>query len=78
MEFVRRLYRHGKAILALEGAEPILAAARLFPDSDTDATDPGLLVDSGKDRATLIQAFSAAIASHRQFERLASQGVGMA
>ncbi len=69
MDFVKEQYRHCKPILALSGASALLEAAgipRKLPDG---GVDPGLLVPSGQDAATINAAFIKAIARHRHFER---------
>ena len=69
MDFVRNQYRHCKPILALDGASALLQAAGVpqqLPDGDGD---PGVLVVSGQDDATVATAFVKAIARHRHFER---------
>jgi catalase len=69
LEFVRTQYRHCKAILALYGSSAVLEAAGIPPLLPDGTGDPGVLVVSSQDRATVAEAFIRAIARHRHFER---------
>jgi catalase len=69
IEYVREQYRHCKPILALRGASALLDAARIPPRLPDGSGDPGLLVVTGQDRETVIEAFEHAIGRHRHFER---------
>jgi len=69
MDFVKEQYRHCKSILALDGASALLEAAGIPRQLPNGGADPGLLVVSGQDNATVAAAFVAAIARHRHFER---------
>ena len=68
MEFVKDMYRHCKAILALGDAQAILDKAGVpaaLPDGGADA---GLIrTDAGN--ASAVNAFIAAIAAHRVYVR---------
>ncbi|TWI60417.1 catalase [Pseudoduganella lurida] len=67
LEFVREQYRHGKALLALDGGTELLDRAgipRLLPDG---SADPGLVVDG--DPHAALAAFVAAVAGHRVYAR---------
>jgi catalase len=69
LEFVRTQYRHCKAILALSGSSAVLEAAGIPPLLPDGTGDPGVLVVSSQDRATVAEAFIRAVARHRHFER---------
>jgi len=69
IDFVKDQYRHCKSILALEGASALLEAAGIPRQLPRGGTDPGLLVVSNQDNATVAKAFVTAIARHRHFER---------
>jgi catalase len=67
-EFVRDQYRHGKPLLLLGDAAPVLALLAI-PAALPDGTDdPGLLLAGRCDHAAA-SAFLAALARHRHFER---------
>jgi catalase len=67
LEFVKDQYRHCKPILALGAGETLLQAAHIPTTLPDDAPDPGILVFEPGDEAQ--DAFVAAIAKHRHFER---------
>jgi catalase len=68
LEFVKDQYRHCKPILAIgEGAE-LLQRAGIPQSLASGDADPGLLIVAA-DAADPSQAFIAAIARHRHFER---------
>ncbi|CAN5772786.1 catalase HPII [soil metagenome] len=67
-EFVKDQYRHCKPILALGAATGILQKAGIPSKLPTGKPDPGLIVGAGSDNTT-VDAFIAALAKHRHFER---------
>ena len=69
MDFIKDQYRHCKPILALEGASALLEAAGIPRQLPKGGADPGLLVVTNQDNATVAKAFVTAIARHRHFER---------
>jgi catalase len=72
IDFVKDMYRHCKPILALDGASVLLEAAHVPPMLPDGNGDPGVLVVSGQDHATVVEAFVRAIGRHRHFERQAA------
>ena len=67
LEFVKDQYRHCKPILAIGSGSGLLSKAGVPLHLPSGAPDPGLLVvDAGDDAE---DAFVAAIAKHRHFER---------
>jgi catalase len=71
VDFVKEQYRHCKPILVLDGASVLLEAARIPPLLPDGTGDPGLLVVSGQDQATIVDAFVRAVSRHRHYERQA-------
>jgi catalase len=67
VEFVKDQYRHCKPILALGAGERLLEAANVPQTLPDDSPDPGVLVLEPGDEAA--DAFTAAVARHRHFER---------
>jgi catalase len=72
IDFVKNIYRHCKPILALDGASALLDAAHVPPLLPDGSGDPGVLVVSGQDHATVVDAFLQAVGRHRHFEREAA------
>ncbi len=72
IDFVKNIYRHCKPILALDGASALLEAAHVPPMLPDGSGDPGVLVVSGQDHATVVDAFVQAVGRHRHFEREAA------
>jgi catalase len=68
VEFVKDMYRHCKAILAVADAQAILDKAGIPPKLPDGGRDPGLIrSDAGE--ASAVDAFVAAIAGHRVYQR---------
>jgi catalase len=67
LEFIKDQYRHCKPILALGESDQLLAACGIDATLPTGQPDPGLIVAA--DPATATDAFIAAIARHRHFDR---------
>jgi catalase len=67
LEYVKDQYRHCKPILVLGSGAEILDAANIDPNLPNGEADPGILLWQGKGNP--IEAFIAAIARHRHFER---------
>ncbi len=67
LEFIKDTYRHCKPILALGSGERLLDAAGIPKTLPGGGDDPGILRIADVRRAA--QAFTAAIARHRHFER---------
>ena len=68
-EFLKDQYRHCKPILALGSAASLLAEAGISQQLPTRQADPGLLVIPTLNGPRDLEAFVAAIAKHRHFER---------
>jgi catalase len=66
LEFVKDIYRHCKAILALGAATQLLQAAGIPSALPNGKADPGLITG---DAGETIDAFVKAIAQHRHFAR---------
>ncbi len=69
LEFLKDQYRHCKTILLLGDAKRLVEKAGIPQTLPSGKPDPGLLVLAGNDAATAAQAFVAALAKHRHFER---------
>ncbi|MCC6246676.1 MAG: catalase [Rubrivivax sp.] len=77
VEFVRDQYRHCKTILVLGGDTVLLEAAGVSRELIDEGADPGLIVATPADenegaeeaQTRALQAFVAAVAKHRHFER---------
>jgi catalase len=72
VEFVKDQYRHCKTILALGAASSLLSAAGIDPEMTEAEADPGVLcmpAGADGDIALALEAFSAAVAAHRHFDR---------
>ena len=67
LEFIKDQYRHCKPILALGASDQLLEACGIDPALPDGQRDPGVLV--AKDAATASDAFVAAVAKHRHFDR---------
>ena len=67
LEFIKDQYRHCKPILALGASDQLLEACGIDPALPGGQRDPGVLV--AKDAATASDAFVAAVAKHRHFDR---------
>jgi catalase len=67
LEFIKDQYRHCKPILALGDSDQLLQACGIDTALPTGQPDPGVIVVS--DGATVTDAFVAAIARHRHFDR---------
>ena len=68
-EHVRDQYRHCKPLLAFDGAQPLLEDAGVSPVLLDGTPDPGVLVRAAADATEAAQAFVAATARHRHWER---------
>jgi catalase len=68
-EFVKDQYRHGKSILVQGGAAALLEKVGIPVSTRKGILDPGLVVQDGKDAASAIEEFMAAMARHRHPER---------
>ncbi|MDQ3214373.1 MAG: catalase, partial [Acidobacteriota bacterium] len=68
VEFVKDQYRHCKPILALGAASELLARVGIPIQLPSGQADPGLIVGESDD-VSAIEAFGAALAKHRHFER---------
>ena len=66
-EFVKDQYRHCKPILALGAGRRLLEKAGITGRLPDGAPDPGLVFGTGEDGS--VDAFMAALAKHRHFER---------
>jgi len=69
LEFIRNIYRHGKAIFALGTAQALLDEAGIplmLPDGDAD---PGLVFGNDGDATAALGAFVKAVAAHRHPQR---------
>ena len=62
MEFIKDMFRHCKAILALGAGRELLEMAGIGPMMDKDE---GILLADGADAAQIAQAFVNAVAAHR-------------
>jgi catalase len=69
IEFLKDQYRHCKTIMLLGGASSLLQEANIPTTLPDGGTDPGLLQLDGGDGDATLQAFVAAVAKHRHFER---------
>jgi catalase len=67
LEYVKDQYRHCKPILVLGAGSEILDAANIDPKLPNGEADPGIL--AWQDKGNPINAFMAAVARHRHFER---------
>jgi catalase len=67
LEFIKDQYRHCKPILALGESTELLTACGIEPTLPGGQSDPGLIIAEGAARAA--DAFVAAIAKHRHFQR---------
>ena len=67
LEFIKDQYRHCKPILVLGASDQLLEACGIDPALPDGQRDPGVLV--AKDAATASDAFVAAVAKHRHFDR---------
>jgi catalase len=68
LEFLKDQYRHCKPILALGAGAALLSNAGIPQSLPTGKKDPGLVARSG-DLDSTANAFIAALARHRHFER---------
>jgi catalase len=68
-EFLRDQYRHCKPILVLGSGEDLLLAAGISSDPASENPDSGVLRFEGDDLEAAFEAFHAALAKHRFFER---------
>jgi catalase len=68
-EFVRDQYRHCKPILVLGAGRDLLVEAGITSDPASENPDSGILRFAGDDLEGAFEAFRAAIAKHRFFER---------
>ncbi len=69
MEFIKDQYRHCKPIFAVGAAEDLVENAgvpKTLPDGESD---PGLVFADSAEASSALDAFVAAIARHRHFER---------
>ncbi|HYP85500.1 catalase [Variovorax sp.] len=69
MEFIKDQYRHCKTILAIGAGQALLAQAEVPMTLPDGGADPGLLLADAAQAAAAADAFIAAIARHRHFER---------
>jgi catalase len=67
LDFIKNQYRHCKPILALGASKQLLAAWGIDAKLPDGRPDPGLIL--GSDSSAAADAFVAAIARHRHFER---------
>jgi catalase len=68
LEFLKDQYRHCKPILVLGGGTDLLARAGIPRELPAGGPDPGLVIGKPGDGA-VTEAFMAALAKHRHFER---------
>ena len=68
LEFIKEQYRHCKSILALGQGAELLDACGISPSLPNGDPDPGIIIGAG-DAAASSDAFIAAIAKHRHFNR---------
>jgi catalase len=69
LEFLKDQYRHCKPILLMGRASSLLQEAGIPTTLPDGGTDPGLLQLAAADTAAALEAFVAAVAKHRHFER---------
>ncbi len=69
VEFVKDHYRHAKPMLVLGQGNALLAEAGIPDELPSGGADPGLVMHDGADADAALQAFVAAVAKHRHFER---------
>jgi catalase len=69
LEFLKDQYRHCKPILAVGAGADALKLAGIPVTLLSGDPDPGLIVADAADAASGIEAFIAALARHRHFER---------
>ncbi|MGY3267006.1 catalase [Lysobacter sp. HA35] len=69
LEGLKDQYRHCKTILALGESQRLVAAAGLPTDLPDGSPDPGLLLMDGGDIDAALEAFVAAVAMHRHWDR---------
>jgi catalase len=69
LEFLKDQYRHCKAMLAIGSAAALLEDAQIPPTTLSGEDNPGLLRFESEDAENAVEAFVAAIAKHRHFER---------
>jgi catalase len=69
IEFVKDQYRHCKAILAVGSGALLLEKAQIPQALPSGQEDPGLLRFEAGDAEDALEAFVAAVAKHRHFER---------
>jgi catalase len=69
LEFLKDQYRHCKPILAVGAASALLEKAGIRQVLPSGKPDPGLVIGQPKDGASFTDAFIAALARHRHFDR---------
>jgi catalase len=69
IEFLKDQYRHCKTILLMGRASSLLRAAGIPATLPDGGADPGVLQPGAGDTDAALDAFAAAVAKHRHFER---------
>ncbi|MDB5905024.1 MAG: catalase, partial [Betaproteobacteria bacterium] len=69
LEFLKDQYRHCKTILLMGRAASLLQEAGIPTTLPDGGADPGLLQHGAGETAAALEAFVAAVAKHRHFER---------
>ncbi len=69
LDFVRDQYRHCKPIMVMGAGAGLLKQANVPPTLPDGSHDPALIGAEGEDLAPALDAFKAALASHRSFAR---------
>jgi catalase len=69
IEFLKDQYRHCKTILLMGRASSLLRAAGIPATLPDGGADPGVLQPDAGDTDAVLDAFAAAVAKHRHFER---------
>ena len=68
-DFVREQYRHCKPIMVMGAAAALLQKASVPPTLPDGSPDPALIGAEGEDLEPALEAFKAALATHRSFAR---------